>query len=672
MRICWAIVLSSCALLLCGCSGVPVANTIENTSVQGAALQGRVHGGEQPISGAHVYLYAINNTGYGSASLSLLTSATGNLPDRNGNYYVTTDSGGNFTITGDYNCPSATPLTYVYAVGGNPGLASGTNNTAAGLLAGVGDCTHSGYTSKYVVVNEVSTIASVYGVAGYVVDPTHVSTSSTTLGATGVANAGDTISNLYTQSTGVALATTPTANGGNGTVPQAEINTLANILAACVSTNGAVTGPTNPTPCYTLFTNALSGGTTGTQPLDTATAAINIAHNPGVNIANLLALQTGTPPFQPSLPSTPAPNDFTIAISYTGGGLLAPTGVAVDGSGNVWATNDAGGDTGYGSISEFNSSGSPLSGSNGYSFANGDTVNVPEGLAVDSSGNVWEANFLKYTDGLWSMIEVSPTGSKASKVDGSYYINKPFAIAIDASGDVWVTDLGSLANSGSPGGIGEWSASANSGSGGWLSTITTGGVDDPYNIAIDVSGNVWVANYSGNSISEFNSSGSPLSGSPLTGGGMAGPYAIAIDGAGNVWVGNDGNNSLSEYSPSTSTWISGTGSSGFTGGGLNNLNGIAIDGSGNVWIVNYSGNSISEFNSSGTAITGSNGYIGGGLSQPVSIAIDGSGNVWVTNSSGGEEEEGDLVEFVGVATPVVTPMVANLLTPYGSAAVNKP
>jgi len=666
VRTSWDVAVASCALLLSGCAGVPVANTIENTSVQGAALQGRVHGGQQPISGAHVYLYAINNTGYGSPSLSLLTSATGNPPDGNDNYYVTTDSGGNFTITGDYNCFSATPLTYVYAVGGNPGLASGTNNTAAGLLAGVGDCTHSDYTSKYVLVNEVSTIASVYGVAGYVVDPTHVSTSSSTLGATGLENAADTVGNLYTQSTGVALATTPTENGGNGTVPQAEINTLANILAACINTNGAVTGGASPTPCYTLFTNALSGGTTGTQPADTATAAINIAHNPWANIANLFGLQTGTSPFQPMLSA--APNDFTIAISYTGGGLGAPADVAIDGSGNVWATNDAGGYTGYGSISEFDSTGWPLSGSSGYSFSNGDTVNEPQGLAVDSSGNVWEANYLQYTNGLWSIIEVSPTGSKVSKADGSYYINIPFAIALDASGDVWVTDLGSLADSGSPGGIGEWSASANSGSGEWLSTITTGGVDDPYSIAIDVSGNVWVANYSGNSISGFNSSGAPYPGSPLTGGGLAGPYAIAIDGAGNVWVGNDGINSLSKYSPSTSTWI--TGSSGFTGGGLDNLNGIAIDGSGNVWIVNYSGNSISEFNSGGAPITGSNGYIGGGMAGPYAIAIDGSGNVWVTNPGGGDE--GDLVEFVGVATPVVTPTVANLISPYGSHAVNKP
>ena len=37
----------------------------------------------------------------------------------------------------------------------------------------------------------------------------------------------------------------------------------------------------------TLFANAESGGTTGTLPTDTATAAINIAHNPAANVAPL-------------------------------------------------------------------------------------------------------------------------------------------------------------------------------------------------------------------------------------------------------------------------------------------------------------------------------------------------------------------------------------------------
>jgi len=146
------------------------------------------------------------------------------------------------------------------------------------------------------------------------------------------------------------------------------------------------------------------------------------------------------------------------------------------------------------------------------------------------------------------------------------------------------------------------------------------------------------------------------------------PWGVAIDGSGNVWISNTNGGvggSISEFNSSGSP-ISGSG--GFTGGGLSVPEGLAIDGSGNVWVANefYAG-SVSEFNSSGTAISGASGYQSAGLNQPVGIAIDGSGNVWLT-----DDETMSITEFVGAATPVVTPVVANLLTPYGSHAVNKP
>ena len=133
-------------------------------------------------------------------------------------------------------------------------------------------------------MNEVSTVAAAYAMAGFATDATHVGSSGTALALTGIANAFANAANLETLGTGVALATTP---AGNGTVPQAEINTLGNILAACVNSTGG-DGPPSLRRATTLFTNALSSGTTGTLPTDTATAAINIAHNPGVNVASVI------------------------------------------------------------------------------------------------------------------------------------------------------------------------------------------------------------------------------------------------------------------------------------------------------------------------------------------------------------------------------------------------
>jgi hypothetical protein len=133
-----------------------------------------------------------------------------------------------------------------------------------------------------------------------------------------------------------------------------------------------------------------------------------------------------------------------------------------------------------------------------------------------------------------------------------------------------------------------------------------------------------------------------------------------------------GANTISKFGSSGSAI---TGSSGYSGGGLDIPEGIAIDGAGDVWVVNratnatsppYPDSSISEFNSSGTAISPSTGYQAG-LNISLRIAIDGSGNVWVTNAT-----LNTITEFVGAGSPVVTPIVANLLTPYGARAVNKP
>jgi len=171
-------------------------------------------------------------------------------------------------------------------------------------------------------------------------------------------------------------------------------------------------------------------------------------------------------------------------------------------------------------------------------------------------------------------------------------------------------------------------------------------------------------------LSVFNSSGDPIRGSPIFGfnaGDSKGTYGygteVAVDGTGNIWVASY--SALAEFNSSGGAV---SGSNGYTGGGLNFVNGIAIDSAGNVWAANWSGGSISEFSSSGMAISPSAGYIPvspfAGVNQ---VAIDSSGNVWATNFG-----SGTLVEVVGASSPVVTPISANLRAPYGAHAVNLP
>ncbi len=137
---------------------------------------------------------------------------------------------------------------------------------------------------------------------------------------------------------------------------------------------------------------------------------------------------------------------------------------------------------------------------------------------------------------------------------------------------------------------------------------------NPFGIAIDASGNVWVANYGSTNVTELSSAGATL-GTYAVG---TYPYGIAIDASGNVWVTNEGSNNVTELSPAgvpKGTYNVGT-----------NPDGIAIDASGNVWVANYDSNNVTELSPTGAT----KGTYNVGTS-PWGIAIDASGNVWVTN-----------------------------------------
>jgi hypothetical protein len=177
------------------------------------APSGTVLHGQVPIAGAHVYVLAANTTGYGNASVSLLDSALTGASDSIG-AYVTTGSDGTFKITGDYTCTANTQV-YLYALGGDSGPG---NNPASGLLAVLGNCPTSGSfsTTAKITVNEVSTIAAAYAMAGFATDATHVSSSGTPLAETGIANAFANAASLADLSTGTALRAT---SAGNGVVP---------------------------------------------------------------------------------------------------------------------------------------------------------------------------------------------------------------------------------------------------------------------------------------------------------------------------------------------------------------------------------------------------------------------------------------------------------------------
>ncbi|HWW96180.1 MAG TPA: NHL repeat-containing protein [Edaphobacter sp.] len=576
-----------------------------------------------------------------------------------------TDANGGFTITGDYTCPSSSSQLYIVATGGNPGLPPGTNNAAIALMAALGPCSlHGGqYTldpNGFISINEVTTVASVYALAAFMGgDATHVGASGTNV--IGLANSFGLVNNLVNTTTGAALMVTP---AGNGTPPQAAINTLGNIVASCVNSDG--TG----TPCSALFAAATPSG--GATPTDTIQGIFNVARNPANHVSALYALSGATPPFQPTL--SVAPNDWVMAVTYTNAGP-APLGpMAIDASGNAWFTNNASG--GPYSVSELSSNGAVLSGSNGYT---GGGLSAPAGIAIDPGGNVWVPS-------TGNVVKFSSSGTVLSGANGytGGGLNTPAAIALDGQGNAWVSDTTSKS-------VIKLDNSGNILSG--ASGFSPGTGTSPQGLGVDVAGNVWMGTESGVAVVELSNSGTVISGS-----GYAvtdfGPVGVAFDGSGNAWT-NTGLGhpvssqlGLNNVAKLSSSGVELSPSGGYANcvspgivGGLNILclywapNAFALDGAGNVWSevvwetkVNgrvpnpmISG-AVAEMSNTGTILSGATGYTGTttlGLLSPIgqsgpgtvpqSVAIDGGGNVWVLLS------DGSVVEFVGAATPVVTP-----------------
>jgi hypothetical protein len=640
--------LATLSMTILGCS----ANVPSTSTVAGGQLRGSIHGGQQPVSGSSVQLYAAATTGYGAAATPLLASP------------VISDANGGFSITADYTCPSSTSQLYIVATGGNPGLAPGTNNAALALMTALGPCSlHGGqYTldpNSIISINEATTVVSVYALVGFMgADATHLGASSTN--AVGLANAFQLVNNLVNTTTGAALSVTP---AGNGTPPQAAINTLANVAASCVNSDG--TG----SACVALAVAATPPG--GTAPTDTIQGLINVARNPVNNVSAIYGLASATPPFQPTLPT--APNDWTMAVTYTNVGP-APFGtMAIDASGNAWITNAVSG--GPYSVSELSSNGAVLSGSNGYT---GGGLSAPAGIAIDPAENVWVPS-------TGNVVKFSSSGTVLSGANGftGGGLDTPAGIALDGQGNAWVSDAGSksvikLDNGGN---ILSGASGFSPGTG-----ITPGG------LGVDGVGNVWMGTATG-VVVELSNNGTVISGSGYTVTDF-GPMDVAFDGSGNAWTNTGmGHPVSSALGLNNVAKLSSSGTQLSPSGGYANCvspgivgelkiiclywapNTFALDGAGNVWseaVWETSENgrdpnpmisgAVAEMSNTGTILSGAKGYTGTttlGLLSPLvgagpgtvprSIAIDGGGNVWVLLSSG------TVAEFIGAATPVVTP-----------------
>ncbi len=354
--------------------------------------------------------------------------------------------------------------------------------------------------------------------------------------------------------------------------------------------------------------------------------------------------------------------------------LNQPFGVAVDGSGNLYIAdrnNNKIRKVSGGIIATLAGNGSlSYSGDGGAAITA--QFNQPCGVAVDASGNIYIADTNN------SAVRVVSNGVQVATIAGNEIagfsgdggqaigaqLNGPFGLAVDAAGNLYIADTGnSRVRKVTPGGIITTVAgggSANPDDGG---LATSAQLSVPRGIAVDPSGNLFIADTGSSRILEVSTTGiiSTVAGNGTTGysgdGGPATsaqlnqPYGVRVDALDSIYIADTLNHAIRRVSGGSITTIAGTGIAGYSGDGgqgtkaqLNLPYGLAADISETLYIADY-GNSAIRTLMTGGAIstlsgTGRAGYSGDGgpaitaqLNTPIGVAVDATGNVYVVDNA---------------------------------------
>ena len=349
-----------------------------------------------------------------------------------------------------------------------------------------------------------------------------------------------------------------------------------------------------------------------------------------------------------------------------------------------------------------------------FTHSNGGTnatrMSFPEGVASDSSGNIWvvESNnnrvleFLSgtgFTNGQAAAVVLGqPDFTHIAPATTATGLNDPTGVAVDPSGNVWVADYGNNRVVEYARGTGFTNGQAAAVVLGERDFTHYGGgrnatsMTRPTGVGTDSSGNVWVTDGGNNRILEF------LKGTGFTNGQAAAvvlgqadfthaapalsqtgvylPWGVAVDPSGNVWVTDNGNSRALEFLKGTG-FTNGQaaavvlGQPDFTHGtyattatGMYSPEGIGVDSSGNVWVSDEVNNRVLEYvvgagftNGQAAALVlgqpsftlGMPATTAAGMAEPVGVNVDPSGNVWVADLGNNR-----VLEFAGATTTTTT------------------
>jgi len=545
-------------------------------------------------------------------------------------------SGKNFSTTASQNIVqfNGTAATVTAATATQLTVAVPQGATTGAVSVKVGDKTATGPVFTVTVANSPSpTITSLAPTSG---------TVGTQVVITGT-NFSTTAANNTVRFNGIsATVTAATTTQLTVTVPQGATTGAVTVTVGSLTAAGPAFTVTVPSPTITSFTP--TSGPVGTQVVITGT---NFAATPANN--NVWFNST------PATVTAATATQLTVAVPQG-----ATTGAVRVTIGSLTATGPTFTVTvsGIGAVTT-------LAGSSSFGFADGTgsaaRFNYPEGIAIDGSGNLYVADrgnhsIRKITSsGVVTTLAGSSSSGFADGTGTAAQFREPTGTAVDGSGNVYVADRGnhSIRKITPSGAV---TTLAGSGTQGFADgTGIAAQFHSPTGIAVDGSGNVYVADRGNNRIRKITPSGvvTTLAGSTSgfadgtgTTAQFSAPAGIAIDGSGNLYVADQLNSLIRKITSSgVVTTLAGSGSSGFADGTgtaaqFREPTGIAVDGSGNVYVADQLNQRIRKITPSGvvTTLAGSNSFgfaDGTGTAAifdlPTGITIDGSGNLYVAD-----------------------------------------
>ena len=202
-------------------------------------------------------------------------------------------------------------------------------------------------------------------------------------------------------------------------------------------------------------------------------------------------------------------------------------------------------------------------------FANLGDNNLPWGITVDKSGNLYAAT----SESIW---KITPAG--APSVFASTGVNVPYGLAFDGAGNLYAANAGNnTIEKFTPGGA--------------ASVFAATGLHYPLGLAFDGAGNLYVANNTGNTIEKFTPGGV---GSVFARSGLSNPTGLAFDSAGNLYVANNSGNpqTIEKFTPD------GIGSI-FASTGFSGALGLAFDAAGSLYVASAANNKVERFTPDG-------------------------------------------------------------------------